>query len=147
MPISSQNRTLAATQVPPRFRCLSSPPPLFQSPPFKLNPVPVVRNQGPNHRRKNHIKSRSVASTIYRRRLTVVSRRGCDFSGELEVNPTSSVSSPYRTLAPGLYESEIGGYSSSYSKFRRTSGEVPASKLHCCLLPSTPTKLYKYLPV
>jgi hypothetical protein len=32
----------------------------------------------------------------------------CDFSGELEVNPTLPVSSPYRTLAPGLYGSEIG---------------------------------------
>jgi hypothetical protein len=68
-----------------------------------------MRSQGPNHRRKNHIKNRSVASTIYRQILVIVSHRGNDFSGELEVNPTSLVSSPCRTLAPGLYRSEIGG--------------------------------------
>jgi hypothetical protein len=71
MPISSQNRTLYATQVPPRCQYLSPPPPLFPSPPFKLNPVSIVRSQRPNHRRKNHIKSRYVASTIYRRSLTM----------------------------------------------------------------------------
>jgi hypothetical protein len=59
--------------------------------------------------RKNHIKTQSVASAIYHRSLDVVSCQGCDFSGELEVNPTSPVSSPCRTLALGLYGSKIGG--------------------------------------
>jgi hypothetical protein len=95
--ILPQNRTLAITQVPPRRWCLSLSLPLFQSPSFKLNPVPVMRSQGPNHRRKNHIEGRSVASTIYRRSLTIVSHRGCDFISELEVNPMSPVSSPCRT--------------------------------------------------
>jgi hypothetical protein len=53
--ILPQNQILAATQLPPRRQCLSLPPHLFQSPPFKLNPVLVVRSHGPNHRRKNHI--------------------------------------------------------------------------------------------
>jgi hypothetical protein len=66
MSMLPQNQTLATTQVPPHRWCLSPPPPLFQSPPFKLNPVPIVRSQGPNHRRKNHVESRSVASAIYR---------------------------------------------------------------------------------
>jgi hypothetical protein len=106
--ILPQNQTLAATHVPPRRQCLSPPPPLFQSPPFKLNPMPVVRSQGPNYRRKTNIKSRSIASTIYRRSVTIVSHRGCDFFDELEVNPTSPVSSTCRTLAPRLYRYEIG---------------------------------------
>jgi hypothetical protein len=108
MLILHQDQTLATTQVSPRRRCLSPPPSLFQSPPFKFNPVPVVRNHGPNHRRKNHVKSRSVAFVIYRRSLIVVSHRSCDFSGELKVNPTSLVSSPWCTLTPGLYGSKIG---------------------------------------
>jgi hypothetical protein len=37
MPISPQNRTLDATQVPQCRWCPLSPPPLFQRPPFKLN--------------------------------------------------------------------------------------------------------------
>jgi hypothetical protein len=109
MPISPQNQNLAATQVPPRCWFSSSPPPLFQSPPFKLNAVPVVRSQGHNHRRKNYIKSRSVASAIYHRSLAIVSHWGCNFSNELEVDPTSPVISPCRTLTLGLYGSEIGG--------------------------------------
>jgi hypothetical protein len=68
--ILPQNQTLSATHVPPRRRCLSSLPPLFQS-------------------------------------LRVVSHRGCYFSGKLKVNPTSPVSSPCRTLTPGLYGYEI----------------------------------------
>jgi hypothetical protein len=108
IPISSKNWTLAATQVPPHRRCLSPPPPLFQSPPFKLNPVSVVRSQWPNHRRKNHVKSLSVATAIYRWSLTIVFHQDCDFFSELEVNPMSPVSSPYHTLTPGLYGSEIG---------------------------------------
>jgi hypothetical protein len=109
MPISSQNRTLAATHVPPRRRCLSPPLPLFKSLPFKLNPMPVMRSQRPNHRKKNHIETRSVASAIYRRSLIIVSHWGCNFSGELEVNLILPVSSPCRTLVPRLYGSEIGG--------------------------------------
>jgi hypothetical protein len=79
MPILPQNQTRAATLIPPHRRCPSSLPPLFQSPPFKLNHVPVVRNQGPNHRKKNHIKTRSVASIIYRQSLAVVFRRAASF--------------------------------------------------------------------
>jgi hypothetical protein len=109
MPISSQNQTLAATHVPPRRWCLLPLLHLFQSLPFKLNPMPVMRSQRPNHRKKNHIKTRSVASAIYRRSLIVVSHQGCNFSGELEVNPTLPVRSSFRNLAPGLYGSEIGG--------------------------------------
>jgi hypothetical protein len=66
MPISTQNRTLAATRVPPPSLLPSSPPPLFRSPPFKLNHVSVVRSQQPNHRKKNHVETRSVTATIYR---------------------------------------------------------------------------------
>jgi hypothetical protein len=109
MSILPQNQTLDATQVPPHRQCLSPSPTLFQSSTFKLNPVPIVRSQVPNHRRKNHVESWSVASTIYRWSLTVVSHWGCNFFGKLEVNPTSPVSSSYRTLAPRLYGSEIGG--------------------------------------
>jgi hypothetical protein len=109
MSILPQNQTLAATQVPPRRRCLSPPPPLFQSPPFKLNPMPVMKSQGPNHRRKNHVKSWFVASSIYRWSLTIVSHQDCDFSGVHGVNTTSPMSSPCCTLAPRLYRSEIGG--------------------------------------
>jgi hypothetical protein len=109
MPIFAQNRTLVATQVPPHRRCSSLPPPLFQSPPFKLNHVSAVRGHEPNHRRKNHVKSQFVASIIYHRSLAIVSHLGCDFFGELEVNPTSPVSSPCHTLTPGLYGSEIEG--------------------------------------
>jgi hypothetical protein len=118
MPISSQNQTLSTTQVPPRRRCLSLPPPLLQSPPFKLNPVPVVRSQGPNHRKKNHFETRSVASAIYCRSLIVVSRRGCNFSDELGVNPTLLVSSPSILSLPDFTDLKSEVYSSSYSKFR-----------------------------
>jgi hypothetical protein len=55
------------------------------------------------------MKNRSVASTIYRRSLVIVSHRYYDFFSELEVNLTSPVSSHCRTLAPGLYGSKIGG--------------------------------------
>jgi hypothetical protein len=77
MPISPLNRTLAATRVPP----LS---PLFRSPPFKLNHLSVMRSQGPNHRKKNHVETRSVASTIYRRSLAVVSHRAVTFLTNLK---------------------------------------------------------------
>jgi hypothetical protein len=107
-PILPQNKTLATTQVSPHRRCSSPPPTLFQIPPFNLNHVSVVRIQGPNHRRKNHVESQSIALAIYHRTLAVVSHQGCDFFDELEVNPTSPVSSPCRTLALGLYWSEIG---------------------------------------
>jgi hypothetical protein len=69
----------------------------------------VVRSQKINSRTKNHVKSRSVASPIYRQSHIVVSHRCYDFSRELEVNTMSPVSSSYRTLAPGPYESEIRG--------------------------------------
>jgi hypothetical protein len=127
MQISPQNWTLATIQVPPRWRYPSSPPPLFQSSPLKLSPVPVVRSQGPNHRRKNHVETRSIASTIYHWNLVVVTHQGSDFSGELEVNSLSPMSSPCCTLALGLYGSESEVHSSSYSKFWRTSGEQTPS--------------------
>jgi hypothetical protein len=57
IPISPQNQTLAATGLHHHHWCPSSPPPLFQSHPFKLNPVPVLRSHGPNHRRKNHVET------------------------------------------------------------------------------------------
>jgi hypothetical protein len=104
MPISPQNQTLAAT-----LSSTTSPVPLFQSPPSKLNPVSVVRSQGPNRKRKNHVKIQSVASATYHQSLFVVSHQGYNLSGELEVNPTSLVSSPCLILTPGLYGSEIGG--------------------------------------
>jgi hypothetical protein len=70
--------------------------------------VQVVRSQEPNHRKKNHVETQSVASAIYRQNLAVVSHRAATF-GELEVNPTLPVSSPCRTLTPELYGSEIEG--------------------------------------
>jgi hypothetical protein len=109
MPILPQNQTLAVTLSPPRHQCPSSLPPLFRIPPTQLNPVPVMRSQGPKHRRKTDVESQSVSSTIYRQSLATVSYWDCDFSGELEVNLTSPVSSPCCTLTPGLYGSEIGG--------------------------------------
>jgi hypothetical protein len=39
---------------------------LFQTPLSKLNPMPVMRSQKPNQRKKNQVESRSVASAIYR---------------------------------------------------------------------------------
>jgi hypothetical protein len=82
------------------------PATLFQSPPFKLNPMPVMRSQGPNHRRNNHVESRFVASAICHQSLTVVSHRGCNFFSELEIDLTSPVSSPCHTLTLGLYGSK-----------------------------------------
>jgi hypothetical protein len=108
-PPTGPHGPLAATRVPPRRRCPSPLPPLFQSLLLKLNPIAVLRSRNPNHRRKNHVKTRSVASAIYRRSFAIVSCQSCDFFSELEVNPTSMVSSPYRTLTPRLYGSEIGG--------------------------------------
>jgi hypothetical protein len=68
-----------------------------------------VRSQGPNHKRKNHVKSQSVAYAIYHRSLAIISRRGGNFFGEFEINPMSPVSSACCTLAPELYGSEIRG--------------------------------------
>jgi hypothetical protein len=140
--ILPQNQTLAATQVPPSHGCLLPPPPLFQCPPFKLNPVPVMRSQWPNHRRKNHVESRSVASTIYRWSHTVAT-----FSANLK-----SIRRHWWVLLAVLSLSDFTDLklevcSLSFSKFWRTSSEVQASKLHCCLLHSAPSKFYKYAPV
>jgi hypothetical protein len=66
MPIPPQNRALVPPVFHHRCRCPSSPPPLFQSPPFKLNHVPIARSERPNHRKKNHVETRYVASVIYR---------------------------------------------------------------------------------
>jgi hypothetical protein len=52
-----------------------------------------------NSREKNHVESRSIASAIYHRSLAIISHQGCNFFGELEVNLTSLVSFPCRTLA------------------------------------------------
>jgi hypothetical protein len=71
--------------------------------------MPVVRSEKAKSRRKNQVKSRSIVSAIYHQSHVIVSRWCYDFSGELEVNLMSPVSSPCRTLAPGLYGSEIGG--------------------------------------
>jgi hypothetical protein len=77
--ILPQNQTLPATQVQPRHRCLSPPPPLFQSPPFKLNPMPVVRSQGPNHRRKKS-RQKSICSLC-----NLLLKSYCCFSWELHL--------------------------------------------------------------
>jgi hypothetical protein len=81
MPISPQNRTLAATRVPPPL------------------PTPIIAATSilkPSVQIKSSPKSCCCFSS------------GCDFSDELEVNPTLPVSSSCRTLAPGLYGSKIG---------------------------------------
>jgi hypothetical protein len=80
LPIPSQNQVLADTRVPPP----SSPPPQFRTPTFKLNHVPVVRSQKPNHRKKNHVKTRFVPSAIYRRSLAVVPHRATTFPMNLK---------------------------------------------------------------
>jgi hypothetical protein len=46
--------------------------------------VPVVRSQAPNHRKKNHIKTQSVASAIYHRSLAVVSHRAATFPANMK---------------------------------------------------------------
>jgi hypothetical protein len=84
MLISPQNQTLASIQVPAHRRCFLPLPPLFQNPPSKLNHVPVTRSQGPNHRRKNHVKTRSVSSAIYHRILVIVSHRTATFPANLK---------------------------------------------------------------
>jgi hypothetical protein len=67
----------------------SSPLPVIpatsiRKPPIKSNHVPVVRSQRPNHRKKNHVETRSIASVIYRRSLAIVSRRAATFSANLK---------------------------------------------------------------
>jgi hypothetical protein len=104
LPIPSQNRVLAATRVPPP----SPPPPLFQSHPFKLNHVPVVKSQRPNHRKKESRQNLICSLRNLSPKSCCCSSPGCDFSDELEVNPALPVSSPCRTLASGLYGYEIG---------------------------------------
>jgi hypothetical protein len=127
---SSPLPVITATLIPHRRRCPLSPPPLFQSPPFKLNHASVVRSQEPNHRKKNHVETWSVASAIYRQSLAIVSHQAATFPTNLKSIwhyrwvPLAIRSLPDYT---GL-KSEV--YSSSYSKFRWTSIEVPASKLH-----------------
>jgi hypothetical protein len=74
MPTPRQNQAPAATRVPP-----TSPLPVVAAisilnPPFKLNYVSVVRSQGPNHRKKNHVETRFVSSAIYHQSLVIVSR-------------------------------------------------------------------------
>jgi hypothetical protein len=146
-PILSQNRTLAANWVPPPSPLPSSLPPLFKSHPFKLNPVPVVKSQKLNHRKKNHIETRFVASAIYRWSLTVVSHRVATFSVNLKsIRCYQWVLLAVRSL-PDFTDLKSKVYSSSYSKFRWTSDEVPVSKLHNRLLPSAPSKFYKYVPI
>jgi hypothetical protein len=110
---------------------------------LQIKPVPVVRSQWPNHMRKNYVKSRSVASTIYRRSLVIVSHWPCNFSKKFEVNPTSLVSFLVVLLLLKFMYLKSEVYSLIYSKFWWTSGDVPASKLYCRLLPSAPAKFYK----
>jgi hypothetical protein len=139
MSIPPQNQALAATHVPPS----PSPLPLFQSPLFKLNRVPVVRSQEPNHRKKNHVETWSVASTIYHRSLTDVSHRAATFTVNLKsIRRYRWVSLAVPSL-PDFTDLKSKVYSSSYSKFQWTSDEVPASRLHCCLLPWAPSEFYK----
>jgi hypothetical protein len=79
MPIFPQNRTLGANRVPPPSLVPLIAATSFPKPPFKLNHVPVMRSQGPNHSEKNHVETRFVASTIYRRNLIIVSHRAATF--------------------------------------------------------------------
>jgi hypothetical protein len=65
----SSSTTVAATPIPKSF---------------KLNPVSVVRDRKPNHRKKNHIETQSVASTIYRRSLAIVSHQVATFPSNLK---------------------------------------------------------------
>jgi hypothetical protein len=80
--------------------------------------MPVVRSQKPNPRRKNHVESQPIASTIYRRSLVAVSRQCCDFSDEFEVDPTSLVTPLAVFLLLDFMDLKLEVYSSSYSKFR-----------------------------
>jgi hypothetical protein len=82
--ISPQNRALATTRVPSLSSLPSSLPPLFESPPIKLDPVPVVRGQKPNHRKKNHVQTQFVASAIYHGSLAIVSHWAATFSVNLK---------------------------------------------------------------
>jgi hypothetical protein len=137
--ISPQNWTLATTQVSPP----SSLPPLLESPPFKLDLMPVVRSQKPNHRKKNHVQTQSVASAIYHRSPANVSCWAAIFL----VNLKSIRRYRWVPLAilsvPDFTDLKSEVYSSGYSKFWWTSSEVSVSRLHCCLLPPAPTKFYK----
>jgi hypothetical protein len=124
--ISPQNRTIAATLIP-----------------FKLNQVSVVRSPGPNHRKKNHVKTRFVASAIYCRSFVVVSHQAATFLANLK-SIWRYRWVPLAVLSlPDFTDLKLEVYNSSYSKFRWTSGEVPVSKLHGGLLPSAPSKFYK----
>jgi hypothetical protein len=143
MPIFPQNLTLAATWVPPLLPLPVVPPPLLRRLPFKLNHVPVVRSQWPNHRKKNHVETRSVVSVIYRRSLTIVSHWAATFLANLKsIRYYQWVLLAVLSL-PDFTDLKLEVYSSSYSKFRWTSDEVPASKLHSHLLPLAPSKFYK----
>jgi hypothetical protein len=143
MPIPSQNWATVTTRVPPPSPLPVIATPHSKAPPFKLNHAPVVRSQSPNHRKKNHVETRSVAFAIYRRSLTVVSRRAATFS----VNLKSILCYRWVSLVvPSLpkftdLKSEV--YSSSYSKFWWTSDEVSANRLHCYLLPWPLSEFYK----
>jgi hypothetical protein len=124
--------------LPHPYISLGAPPPRISMP-----IPPHNRSKRPNHRKKNHVKIRSVAFAIYRWSPAIVSRRAATFP----VNLKSIWRYRWVPLAvpslPDFTDLKSKVYSLSYSKFRWTSGEVPMSRLHCCLLPWAPSKFYK----
>jgi hypothetical protein len=143
MPISPQNRTLAATRVPP-----PSPLPVVTAASILKPSLQIKTRPGhENHRKKNHVETRFVASVIYRWSLTIISHRAATFSVNLmSIRRYRWVSLAVLSLSD-FTDLKSKVYSSSYSKFQWTSDEVPTSRLRCCLLPSAPSKFYKYVPV
>jgi hypothetical protein len=84
MPISPQKRTLATTRVSPPsllpvVTATSIPKPFLQ-----IKPHVDREKSEPNHRKKNHVETRSVASAIYRRSLTIISHQAASFSVNLK---------------------------------------------------------------
>jgi hypothetical protein len=108
MSISPQKQTLAATRVPQRRWCFSPSPLLLESASYKLNHAPSLEAKdlpiGERITSKLNLKPPQSISEVLPLFLI-----GCNFSGKLEVNLMLPVSSPCRTLNPGLYGSEIGG--------------------------------------
>jgi hypothetical protein len=77
-----------------------------------------MRIQGPNHRKKNHVETRFVASAIYHRSLAVISHRAVTFLTNMK-----SIRHYRRVLLavlslPDFMDLKSEVYSSSYSKFR-----------------------------
>jgi hypothetical protein len=95
---------------------------LFQSPPFKLNPVPAVRSQGPDHRRKNHVESWYVASTIYHV-LPLFLIGVVTFPANLKSIRRHQWALLVVLSLSDFTDLKLEVYSSSYSNFQRSSSE------------------------